>query len=207
MKGAKIYCLLVALAGWFTLLSQLYLSIHNRTESITETVIRYFTFFTILTNLLVTIMFSLELLKPPAAKGWRSYAGKTAMLSYILVVGVLYNAVLRQTWSPTGLQRMVDEMLHVVMPLLMLGYWLFFVQKQWLSWAVIPRWLLYPALYLLIVLLRGSIANDYYPYPFLQVKKLGFGMVMLNSLFVLLLFLLFMLLPVFASRKLGRRGE
>lgn len=48
----------LSILGWFALGSQLYLIIQNRIVSVPETVVRYFSFFTILTNLLVAICVS-----------------------------------------------------------------------------------------------------------------------------------------------------
>jgi hypothetical protein len=46
----------------------------------------------------------------------------------ILIVGLVYQVVLG-IWNPTGLQYIVDELLHTVIPLFMLGYW-FLPQKR-----------------------------------------------------------------------------
>lgn len=47
----------------------------------------------------------------------------TAITVFILIVGSVYQIVLRSIWEPTGLQFIVDELLHTVIPLYMLGYW------------------------------------------------------------------------------------
>lgn len=182
-----------AVVGWLAVLLQLVLIIQNRVTGLTETFIRYFSFFTILTNILVAACFSLLWLNrknfnPPSVL---SAPRQTAVAVYILVVGIIYNAILRFLWSPTGLQQIVDEVLHLVVPLLYFTYWLLFVNKQSLRWKHAFTWLIYPFVYLVFILIRGRLATPaYYPYPFVDVSKLGYEKVFVNSLGLLLLFLL-----------------
>ncbi len=64
-RGIPGYLLaILALFGWFALLSQFYLIIEGRVVPVPETIIRYFSFFTILTNLLVAVCATVLLLKP-----------------------------------------------------------------------------------------------------------------------------------------------
>jgi hypothetical protein len=48
-------------------------------------------------------------------------------------------------------------------------------------------WLLYPFLYLIVILARGHISG-FYPYPFVDVTQLGYPKVVVNSLWVVLVF-------------------
>lgn len=143
-----------SLVGWPVIL-QLYLIIVNRTASIPETIIRFFSFFTILTNILVSVCFTTVTLEWRST--WKKIFSKPAILSattvYILVVGVVYNIILRFLWKPQGLQQIVDELLHSVIPVLFLLFWMAFVPKANLQWKAIFAWLLYPLLYLIYVLL------------------------------------------------------
>ena len=104
-----------SVAAWLALGLQFYLMLSNRTESIMETIIRFFSFFTILTNILVACCFTLL-----AIGKKQSFLTKPSSLSavtvYILVVGIVYNLLLRSTWNPQGLQKVVDELLHSVIP-------------------------------------------------------------------------------------------
>ncbi len=55
--------LIFALIGWFAIIAQFGLMIENRVSSIPETIIRFFSFFTIITNTLVAIYFTCIFLK------------------------------------------------------------------------------------------------------------------------------------------------
>ena len=181
--SARLFALIGALAAWFAVVFQFYLIILNREESIAETIARFFGFYTILTNILVALTFTFLFLKSNFRLGMFFTKTKTlaATAVYIMVVGMVYNLILRFIWSPQGLQRVVDEMLHVVVPLLFVFYWLVFAPKKGLLWKNVFPWLIYPLVYLLCVLARGAVVT-YYPYPFLEVHKLGYGQVLLNCL-------------------------
>lgn len=201
MGSKKLFTLLAAVVGWVALILQFVLLLQNRVTSVPEAIIRFFSFFTILTNILVTVFFTAETFSDkPKSLGWRSFAGATAILIYILVVGIVYNLVLRQLWAPTGWQRLADELLHVVTPLLMLCYWLIFSRKQSLSWSNLWHWLAYPAIYLVFILLRGA-PSGFYPYPFMDVSQLGLSKVLMNAGMVLLLFLCLGIIFIGSSRK------
>lgn len=192
-----------AVLGWLAVSLQLVLIIQNRVAGLAETIVRFFSFFTILTNILVAAAFTMlwlyrRKLQLPAILA----AGRqTALLVYILVVGIIYNAVLRFLWAPAGLQQIVDEILHLIVPLLYFIYWLLFVNKQSLQWRDAFSWLTYPFVYLVFILIRGHFASPaYYPYPFVDVSKLGYEQVFVNSLGILLLFLLLSFIFIAAGR-------
>src|SRR5215213_3929165 len=102
----KALRIIIPMAGWFAVIAQFILMINNRVASVDETIIRYFSFFTILTNLLVAFVFTKEtnsVVKPGLI---------AATTVYISIVGLVYQILLRHIWNPTGLQMLVDELLH-----------------------------------------------------------------------------------------------
>ena len=54
----RAFVVVGALMGWFAVGLQFYLVIVNRVESLPETMIRFFSYFTILTNILVALYFT-----------------------------------------------------------------------------------------------------------------------------------------------------
>lgn len=182
--------LLIASLAWIAVLMQYYLMVQNRVESMTETTIRFFSFFTILTNSLVAVFFTLRLFRPKA--GDLAVLHKpgtlTAVTVYITVVGLIYQVVLRQTWDPTGLQKIVDELLHSIIPVMVIVFWYLYENKSPVKFGQIPQWLIYPLLYLVYVLIRGSLSG-FYPYPFINVAGIGWQSVLVNSAVITLLFI------------------
>ncbi len=58
-------------------------------------------------------------------------------------------------------------------------FWFMFVPKSTLRWRSLLTWLIYPLVYAIVALIKGAIFN-WYPYPFLEVGKLGYPQVFLN---------------------------
>jgi len=190
LKSRNIFLFILVIAGWFALIAQFYLIIENRVASLAETVARYFGFFTILTNILVAVCCTFLLFKPGsvAARFFSKATTQTAIAVYITVVGLIYNIVLRFLWKPEGLQMIVDELLHTVIPLLFIVQWYLYAPKQGLKWKDIFPWLIYPLLYLIYTLFRGSFSG-FYPYPFINANELGYNKVWINCIGLLIFFL------------------
>lgn len=188
-SNQRLFQITIATITWIMLLLQFYLQIANRTTSIPEAIIRYFSYFTILTNLLVAISFT-SLLLPKSR--WHSFFSRntvlTAVTLYILIVGLVYNLVLRSQWNPQGMQLVVDNGLHAITPLLTLLNWFFYVSVKEIRWKQTAKWLIYPLLYLIYVLIRGWFSN-FYPYSFINVSDLGYEIALRNAGFVTIAFL------------------
>jgi len=204
-KNKKILQVIIALMAWAALLMQFYLIILNSVATLTETIIRYFSFFTILTNILVAISFTVMLVAD--SDKWKHLFLKTSNLTavtvYILVVGIVYNLVLRWLWQPQGLQKLTDELLHTIIRLAVLIYWFLFVATTSVQWRHVFRWMWYPFIYCLYTLVRGAVVN-FYPYPFLDVDQLGYSRVLLNCVFVTIAFFAISLLLVGAGKLLRK---
>jgi hypothetical protein len=196
---------LIAGAAWFALIGQFYLILVNRVVTIPETILRYFSFFTILTNLIVAISMTVLLTGP--SRKWGRFFSKpsslTAITVYITVVGAVYNAILRFLWQPKGFQLIIDEMLHTAVPLLFVLFWAVCVPKKKLEWKMAFPWLIYPLLYMVWTVIHGMFST-FYPYPFVNVNELGYGRVLINAA-MLFAFFLFISLVFIGIGKLSRR--
>jgi hypothetical protein len=205
-KTRQIYLAIVAILGWFGVAIQFYIIIVNRVVSIPETIIRYFSFFTILTNILVALYSIYVLLKPDSR--WGKFFSRpnvaAAIAVYIVVVGITYNAVLRHLWNPRGWEMVGDELTHLVIPVLFLLYWLIFVPKGELKLKNTFRWLIYPLVYFLWVLIFGALSG-FYPYYFINVNELGYSKALWHSGILVLGFLLLSLLFVTIDRLMKRK--
>src|SRR5678815_1955687 len=129
---ARIIVTHTAALAWIALVFQFYLVIVNRVAPLPETIIRFFGYFTVLSNILVATCFTLILIEPGSGGGrfFAKPATLTAVTVYITVVGIIYNAILRFLWSPKGLQLVVDELLHSIVPVLVIVYWAIAVPGQ-----------------------------------------------------------------------------
>ena len=205
----RLFAAIAALLGWFTLALQLLLSIQlsiANGQGALAGVWTYIGYFTILTNVLVALALTAD------ARGPRGTLSRfftrpdvhTAISMSIVIVAAIYNLMLRQLWQPQGWQIVTDNILHVVMPVLFLLYWWLAVPKATLRWPQVIHWQLYPAAYFAYVLARGAV-DHWYPYPFLDVTKLGYLLVLVDACAVLLVFVAVALLLVALGRWQVRR--
>ncbi len=204
-KAKQIYLAITAIVAWFSVVSQLYLNVVDRSMPLREVTIRFFSYFTILTNILVALCFTWLLLKPKSKQGefFARPRVLTAVTAYITFVWIAYNLLLRHLWNPEGLQLMVDELLHTFIPLLSILYWLIFVPKEGLQWKSILPWTIYPIVYILCVTIRGA-RSGFYPYPFIDVSALGYFKVVRNDIGLIGAFLLLSLLFVAIGKLLNK---
>ncbi len=195
--------LIFAIIVWFAILAQFYLIIENRVAPVPETIIRFFSFFTILTNILVAVYFTRNAL----GRNQFDKAGKlTAITIYITIVGLVYQVLLRHIWQPTGLQMVVDELLHSVNPLLVLIYWYLFEMKTSIQYKQIFGWMTFPIVYLVYILIRGNFSG-FYPYPFINVSEIGISKALVNGLILLLFFYAVSAFFIFLGRILSKRNN
>ena len=148
----RIFMRIIALLEWFALSLQCWLTI-NLSIATGKTALtgltNYFSYFTILSNLLVALTLSFSLWATRSR--WGAFFTRANVQSgvalYIAVVGIVYSLVLRQIWDPQGPQRLADVLLHDLLPLLYVLFWFLFVSKKPLLWTNALRWLVFPAVY------------------------------------------------------------
>jgi hypothetical protein len=184
---------LIVLLAWCGLILQFSVTL-TQSIALGRTVLAsisfYFSFFTILTNLLIAASLTLTILAPASRPSYFSNPiVQTATAVYIAIVGVVYSLVLRQLWDPEGLQKIADLLLHDAVPLLYILFWTTSVPKHTLRWQHAAWWLTYPLAYLLWALLHGS-STGIYSYPFLDLRLLGPGGVLVNVLILMCVFLI-----------------
>ena len=192
-RSARIYALVGAVITWFAVIVQFYLLMKNNpAPTIPEKVFRFFGYFTVDTNILVALSFTFIALNSNSrlVRFFTKASTVTAITAYIIIVGITYNVFLRSTWDPQGLQKLVDELLHSVIPIVYVIFWVAFVPAEKLKWKNAFPWVIYPIVYMAYAIILGAITK-YYPYPFVDVNELGYHKALLNAALVLLtLFLL-----------------
>ncbi|WP_243048265.1 Pr6Pr family membrane protein [Dyella sp. RRB7] len=198
-----------ALLGWFGLVLQFWLSIQlteAQGQGALAGVWLFLAFYTILTNLLVAMALTAAARGPQGAitRFLLRPGVQTALAMSIAIVGLIYNPMLRQLWHPEGWQLVADAIAHDIMPPLYLLYWWLAVPKRGLRWPQVLVWQSYPAAYFVYVLLRGAV-DGWYPYPFLDVRTLGYGQVLVDAVFVMLAFIAVALVLVALGHWQARR--
>jgi hypothetical protein len=170
--------------------------------------LKFFSFFTILINILAAATLLAPLIAPQSSAG-RFFARpsvRTAVTGYIIMVGAVYYLLLSDLSQRQGWPMYFERMLHYVTPPLFVLDWLAFVPKQDLNWRVGLRAMGFPLAYLVWTLAHGA-ATGWYPYPFIDVAELGYPRALANIAGLVLVFLALEVALVGIGRALeGRAG-
>ena len=190
MKWYRSMAIPGAIMAASAVILQAVLMLENRVTGIAETVVRFFSFFTILTNLLVAVYFTAVgfFRGSRAGRFFTRFDHSTAITVYIVIVRAVYQVLLRHIWEPTGLQQVVDELLHTIIPVYVVIYWIALVPER-ISWRRILPWLWYPVVYFAWIMIRGAISG-FYPYPFIHAVGIGWAAALQNAVLILGMFAL-----------------
>jgi len=206
----RAYAATLALLEWIALALQCYLTLTLSVEdgqTVFEGTINFFSYFTILSNLIVALVLTCSRWSPQSRWGsiFACPTVQSAAAVYITIVAIVYSLVLRNIWDPHGLQKLVDVLLHDLLPLLYLVFWFVLVRKNRLRWLDALWWLVFPTLYCGYLLLRGAWTG-WYPYPFLDAGNGGYGSVARNGIMLLIAFLAVGLTFIAIAKLLNRRA-
>jgi hypothetical protein len=150
-------------------------------------VFNVFCFFTIQSNLIVGITCLLLAIDP----GWTSTTFDIFRLIGIVAItitGVVYHAALRSLFDLESWALVGDVTVHTVVPALAVGTWIVFGPRGRTSRRIMWLSLLFPVFWFVFALTRGAII-DYYAYPFVDVIRLGYAKVLMNAVWVGILYL------------------
>lgn len=151
--------------------------------------LRFISYFTILGNLLVALTTGFAVFGQATSAG-RLFARprvRGGIAVYIAIVCGIYFTILRHLWDPQGAQWWADTALHYAVPGLYLTWWVLGVMHGAVRWGDVPRWLLFPLVYIVWTLIHGAWLH-WYPYPFLDVDALGTATALRNIVGIVLLF-------------------
>jgi hypothetical protein len=213
MKDApmQVFRVLTAVVAWLTLVLQYWSLMAAASgggpydpDPIART-INFFSFFSIISTILVGMAMTLPALAPNGAWGrfWACTSVRAGIAVYIVIVGTVYVLVLRRTWQPQGLQIYTDAALHYVVPVLYVCDWLVFVPKGALQPKDAFTWLQFPSGYAIWTLAHGALTG-FYPYPFVNVTSLGYAATLLNIAGFVVAFLTLGLVVVGIDRLIWR---
>lgn len=201
MRGPaiRIIAAIAALSGWAGLVLQLWLLV--QAMGLPDGAWRFVGFFTILTNILAAVVAT------AVAVGRRTRLGgaraRLMAATSILMVGLVYSVALRALWSPTGLQKVADVLLHDATPLVWVALWLFAPHPR-LAWREIGWALVLPIFYVVYAMARGTI-DGWYAYWFLNPAAQSPVDLLVSILVLLCAFVLMAAALVWVDRRLAKR--
>lgn len=138
-------------------------------------------YFTMLSNIMaVALFFYLGVVSKPV-KNIDTIRG--AITLYLCITGLVVYFILSK--YPLTIPVWVNSIVHQIMPIAVFAEWLIVSARQKLSYRLSVYWLIFPVLFVIYTLIRGSFIN-WYPYPFLNPLFGGYTQVLTN-VFILLL--------------------
>jgi len=191
----------IALVCWVGLAVQ-FNAIMEQDQSASAALWIMLRYFTILTNLIVAVVFT-GLALGKSAFAHPSLLGGTTMA--IVLVGIVNHLLLRGLLELSGGAKLADTILHYVTPIAVLIFWLLLAPKGELSRRAPPRWAVYPLAYVVYALVRGA-AEGKFAYPFLDFTH-GWAQTAVTVLLILLAFLAGGFALVWADGLLARLSK
>ena len=173
LTATRVVACVGALIGWVALIVQLWLLVQVMAvdgRSAALALWRFVGYFTILTNIVAALTLTHGAVRPGVGKGLGSPAFELAMVVATVMVGIVYSVALRAVWDPQGWQLVVDRVLHDLMPILFVLYWLLRPHGD-LRFRHAILALIYPLAYCTYAMVRGTF-DGWYAYHFLDPSSL-----------------------------------
>ncbi|WP_423067621.1 Pr6Pr family membrane protein [Devosia sp. CN2-171] len=190
------------------LVLQIVLTVEHRLgngDSLVGALVYYFSFFTILSNIMVALIYLSDLVAWRWLEWWRTPWVRGMMAAAIVLVMIVVHFLLFGLADINIWFVIADRTLHYVDPVMYALWWLLFQRHGALVWGDLPKMLVYPLLYVIWAMTRGAVVNEY-PYPFLAANRLGYPQVIVNGAVILAGFVLLYVIVIGVDRWLGRRA-
>ncbi len=190
VSKARLWFTLTALAALAGVVIQLFVTASLKTgffKTSTARTLNVLVFFTIQSNIIVGVTSLLLALDPTrsslAFKAWR-LSGVIA----IAITGLVYHTVLARLFDLESWALVADNLIHTVVPIMGVLGWLIFGPRGQTSRLVVRLSLLFPVSWLVFTLIRGAIVH-FYPYPFVDAAAIGYVRVVINSVWLAVIYL------------------
>ena len=166
-------------------------------------VLNFFSYFTNLSNILAAGVLIIGAIARPASPRWEAIRGLATFA--MAVTGIVYTILL--AGEPLGVtDPWINTVIHKLMPVVMVLDWLLVPPRHRIERRTALLWLLYPLGYAAYTLVRGPLAGDFYPYPFINpTRDGGYAQVALNSVVLAVAMAALALLLAWAGN--ARRGS
>lgn len=163
----------------------------------------FFSYYTILTNIVLVLIYLSDLASWRWLEVFRKLDVNGMMVANMVLVMTFVHFFLRGLVPMSGLFLLCDRLLHYVTPVIYIVWWLVTVRHGPLLIRRVPVMLAPTIVYFLYVLARGAWVREY-PYPVLNVTRLGYGQVLLNAVYLTIGLGALMLIVIGIDELLGR---
>jgi hypothetical protein len=147
--------------------------------------VNYFSYFTILSNLVGATLLLVGAARWRAARSARLDLLRGGAVVYLTVTFIVFALLLSNTDVDLAIPW-VNSVLHEIIPVVIVIDWLIDPPTTRLSMRQGLLWLSFPAAWIVYVLIRGELVGKY-PYPFLDPANGGYASVAIYSVGILVL--------------------
>ena len=188
-----------------TVLSQLGAGNPSGVAGALPRIIDFFSYFTIWSNIVVALVLTVLASNPkrdtPALRVLRLDA-----LLMITITGIVYAVILAPTAELRGWEVLANTFIHILTPIVTIVVWLVAGPRGWIGWSTIAKAMILPAVWLAYTLVRGVVIEAY-PYPFIDVVRLGYGQVAINVVAIVVFAVVLGAIMLGIDRLLSRRTD
>jgi hypothetical protein len=145
----------------------------------------FFSYFTVVANLLAVIILLISALSVVVANG---QSQRIAMLRgsstlNMILVGIVFSLLLAGLDVELTAVPWDNTVLHYIMPIFVALDWFLELPNVRIAFRRALVWMTFPLVYVTYILIRGHFAN-WYPYPFLSPAERGYFGVAITSLLI-----------------------
>ena len=136
----------------------------------------FFGFFTMQSNIIWIVVIVITAVVELAGRTQSTtlLVSRASATTYIILVGAIYNTLLAGLEGGVAL-AWANSVVHIVLPIYGLLDWLLIADRPAVAWKRIWVSLLYPSVWMVVVLIRGA-SDGWVPYPFFDPST-GYGVV------------------------------
>jgi hypothetical protein len=165
---------------------------------------QFFSFFTVLSNIFVAVIFAIDAHFLLQGKGCGSKfdSVRGAAIFCIIATGITYSLFLRGPGNQVEYSiPFINQIFHHYVPVVAALDWLFFPPKNRMNWSTLFTWIGITLIYLVLVEFAGMLTHTY-PYFFLDPEKFrGYRGILLGSAGFLPFFLVFATFVIGSSKS------
>jgi len=158
-------------------------------------------FFSIQTNIFITVIFILLLISHLRGKPEKAPAPaiRGGVLLYATVVTILFFAFFIDSFEAQGLNRVVIYINHVALTVLLLIDNMVSIKPQSYNWKLISYWMVYPFVYLVFMLIESSVFHIY-RYHFINLDRMTPAFHIIALVLLIVIFYLCASLIIFINK-------
>jgi len=181
------------------------------TAAAPERVLRFFSYFTVQSNILAALTCTVLAVALAVPGRWRLAGTAWKAIRFAAVLGmtttiIVYVVALAPILDLHGIAKVTDTMFHYIGPVLTLGGWLLFDRHGQVSRRLIAIVIAWPLAYFVYSQVLGAISG-WYPYPFLDADEHGTRGVLVNAAVVTVLVVGLAVVFLVTDTRLAERSD